>query len=191
MECNMNLSLDAQIEALMFFRNEPLSLARLSEYTGKSEAEVREAVEILKTKMMGRGVEVLEHADTFSLATNKEMSPVIEKITKDELLRDIGRAGLETLSLILYKGPISRREIDYIRGVNSSFVIRNLSIRGLIERTENKDGERSHAYTPSFELLQFLGINSINELPEFENFQKQINEFQSETEQQTEPPASA
>jgi segregation and condensation protein B len=76
-------------------------------------------------------------------------------------VKDLGKAGLETLSIILYQGPISRAEIDYIRGVNSNFILRNLLIRGLIERVENPHDQRSFLYKPTLELISYLGLSKI------------------------------
>jgi segregation and condensation protein B len=83
-------------------------------------------------------------------------------------------AGLETLSIVLYLGPVSRSEIDYIRGVNSNFILRNLLMRGLVERIEHETDKRSLKYRPTFELLSFLGIGSVEELPEYETTRAEI-----------------
>ena len=120
----------------------------------------------------------MRNGNEVMFATAPEASTLIEKITKDELTRDLGKAGLEVLSIILYKGPVARREIDYIRGVNSNFIIRNLLIRGLIEKTESKEGERSFTYKPTFELLSYMGVSSAHELPEYEKMQAEITAVQ-------------
>ena len=86
---------------------------------------------------------------------------------------------METLSIILYQGPISRSDIDYIRGVNSQFILRNLLIRGLIERIDNPNDARSFLYKVSINLLANLGINKIEELPEYEQVKKDIDLFKS------------
>ena len=69
--------------------------------------------------------------------------------------------------IIAYKGPLARIEIDYIRGVNSAFVLRNLTMRGLVERIENPKDARSWLYRVSFEFLKYLGLRSIEELPHY------------------------
>jgi len=91
------------------------------------------------------------------------------------------------LSIIIYKGPISRAEIDYIRGVQSNFIIRNLSIRGLIEKVINPKDARSFLYKPTFDLLQYLGVAKIEEMPEFEAVKVQLDDFEkSKLESKTE-----
>ena len=152
----------------------------------------------MKEKIKDRGVELIYKDDEVTLGTASSLSHVIERLTKEELVRDLGKAGLETISIIAYKGPISRAEIDYIRGVQSNFILRNLQIRGLVERVDNENDRRSFLYRPTFELLQFLGITKIEELPEYEKVKAEfsaqivesktteiINENVSEKENQT------
>jgi segregation and condensation protein B len=180
------MQLDSSLEAILFFKSEPISVKKLALLLDTSEEEIGAALSTLKEKLSERGIRLIQNGEEVMLGTAPEMSPLIEKITKEELTRDIGKAGLEILSIILYRGPISRREIDYIRGVNSSFMVRNLLIRGLIEKTESKEGERSFSYKPTFELLSFLGVTKVEDLPEFEEVKKEIQEFnkKQETEDQ-------
>ncbi len=97
--------------------------------------------------------------------------------------RDIGKAGAETLSIVLYKGPISRSEIDRIRGVNSSFILRNLLIRGLVEREVVKNNAL-FSITPS--LLAHLGISNKTELPNYAQVLDELEKFeQQQNEQET------
>ena len=74
---------------------------------------------------------------------------------------EIGKAGLETLAIVLYNGPVSRREIDYIRGVNSSFILRNLCVRGLVEREADSKDQKIFKYRSSLNLLAHLGIKRL------------------------------
>ncbi len=171
------MNLEKQIEAILLFKNEPVTLTELSKTLSTPIDEVKGAIESLKNFYQDRGMVIINNGDEIALGTHPEASNLIEKLQKDELSRDLGRAGLETLSIILYKGPISRREIDYIRGVNSSFILRNLLIRGLIERSESAVGERSFSYQSTLELLRFLGVKNKEELPEFETAFKKIEEF--------------
>ncbi|HEY4498607.1 MAG TPA: SMC-Scp complex subunit ScpB, partial [Candidatus Paceibacterota bacterium] len=115
--------------------------------------------------------------DEVMLGTAPELSELIQTLTKEELSKDLGKAGLETLSIILYFGPITRSEIDYIRGVNSTFVLRTLLIRGLIERVQNKADQRSFLYKPTFELLSHLGIKDIQHLPEYKVARNELEAF--------------
>lgn len=114
-----------------------------------------------------------------SFGTHPELSSLIEEMQKEEVSRDLGKAGLETLSIILYKHPVSRREIDYIRGVNSSYILRNLLMRGLIEKTEGGAGERSYSYKPTLELMRHLGLTRTEDLPNYEIAMAKMLEFEN------------
>jgi len=172
-----NIELQKQIEAILFYKGEPVKAATLAKMLHVAQKEIQEAVTVLKESLEDRGIRLLVKEDVFSLGTSPEMSDLIVSIRKEELSRDIGKAGLETLSIILYKGPLARSEIDYIRGVNSSFIIRNLLIRGLVERIHNPGDLRSFLYKPTFDLLSFLGVASIDELPEYEKVQAELQSF--------------
>jgi len=97
---------------------------------------------------------------------------------KEELNKELSKASLETLSIILYKNGVGRSLIDYIRGVNSSFTLRALSIRGLIEKSIDKEDSRRYIYKPTFELLSFMGVKSVEELPDYELVNKSIETAQ-------------
>lgn len=163
-----------EIEAILFWKGEPQSIKKLATSLAKTEEEIKAGLEILKEKVQNRGVELLWKNDEVMLGTSPKVSAIIERLTKEELVKDLGKAGLETISIIAYKGPISRAEIDYIRGVQSNFILRNLQIRGLVEKVTNPKDARSFLYRPTFELLQFLGVSKIEDLPEYE---KVLEEF--------------
>lgn len=173
---NMNeeLTLDNQIEAILFWKGEPQSIKKLALILNTGEEEIKMALQVLKEKITGRGVELIFKDDEVMLGTASRLCPIIEKLNKEELVRDLGRAGLETISIIAYRGPIARAEIDYIRGVQSNFILRNLQIRGLIERIENEKDHRSFLYRPTFELLQFLGVSKIDDLPDYEKVKQEF-----------------
>ncbi|SRR3989339_687698 len=190
------LTLDNQIEAVLFWKGEPQSIKKLAENLGKKEEEILASLEVLKEKIKGRGVELIYKPallsevggdDEVMLGTASKLSHIIERLTKEELVRDLGKAGLETISIIAYKGPISRVEIDYIRGVQSNFILRNLQIRGLVEKITNEKDHRSFLYRPTFELLQFLGVSKIEDLPEYEKVKLEFAENLKEGKLEEEP----
>ena len=93
------------------------------------------------------------------------------------MLKLLKKASLETLSIILYKNTASRAEIDYIRGVNSSFILRNLLVRGLIEIEAKRGEDRNYVYKPSLNLLEHLGVKSLEELPDFASVSAKLKDF--------------
>lgn len=180
----MNISLASQIESILFWKGESLSTKKIAAILSVTETEVAEAIEILKTHLEGRGIVLIEHDGTYMLATHPEISPIIDSLTKEEQTKTLSKAALETLSVIIYRGPVKRSEIDYIRGVNSGFSLRNLLVRGLIERDQDPNNERSFIYKPSLDLLRHLGIQSVEQMPEFEKIVDGIESFESENKEE-------
>ncbi|HJL55785.1 MAG TPA: SMC-Scp complex subunit ScpB, partial [Candidatus Paceibacterota bacterium] len=171
------MKLDTKIEALLFFKGEGVKIKELVKLLKTDKEDVENALLELKEKLSDRGIGLIRKEDEVMLGTVSEMSDLIEEIRKEELTKDLGKAGAETLSIVLYKGPITRAEIDYIRGVNSTFILRNLLIRGLVEKVPNPKDQRSFLYKPTLELLSYLGISGIEELPEFDTVQSEIKTF--------------
>ena len=182
------MNLEHAIEALLFWKGEPMSFKEickslsLSGPDGKvSEDDVHEALAKLVDNLKGRGIVLMANEDQeYMLGTSSEASAFIEKLTKEELNKDLGKASLETLSIILYQGPIKRSQIDYIRGVNSTFILRNLLIRGLIEKKPAPDDNRTSIYSASFKLLSYLGVADVKDLPNFELVKGEIEKFKTE-----------
>lgn len=180
----MQLNLESQIEAILFWKAEPISIKKLSTILKKSEDEIKNAILDLRKSLENRGITIVESADEITLGTSNKASELIESLTKEELTKDLGKAGLETLSIIIYQGPISRPEVDYIRGVNSQFIIRNLLVRGLIEKVDNPNDQRSFLYKPTIQLISYLGISKIEDMPEFEAVRKDIDNFKHNIDEQ-------
>jgi len=173
----MNLS--AKIEAILFWKAEPISFKKLAALLNEKPEAVKVALIELEAALKGRGLTLVQTDEEVMLGTAKELSPLIEQLTKEELARDLGKAGLETLSIVLYQGPISRADIDYIRGVNSQFILRNLLIRGMVERVDNPKDARSYLYKSTLQLLSHLGVSKITDLPEYEKVRSDIETFKA------------
>lgn len=163
-----------KIEAILFWKGEPMSRKKLGDILNVSIDEVNESIEKLKTSLQERGVALIEKGDEVVLGTAPEFSELIQNLQKEELNRDLSKAALETLSIVLYKNGVSRSEIDYIRGVNSSFTLRALSVRGLVEKISDAKDSRRFVYKPSFELLSYMGVKSVEELPEYADVNKEV-----------------
>ena len=173
------MNLDSKIEALLFFKGEPVAIKKIAEILEVSTEEVLEALKTLSTRMESTGLTVIQNDNEATLGTNKEASTFLEKLRKDEITKELSKATLETLSIILYKnGPekngVTRNEIDYIRGVNSSFILRNLLIRGLIEKKVDVKDSRRFIYTPTIELLEFMGVSDITMLPKYQEVVEEL-----------------
>lgn len=160
-----------QIEALLFAMGKPLSRDDLAEMLGMSLEDIERA---LRLERGGSGVVIVDDGDALELRVAPEAAALVERARRDEQSRDIGRAGLEVLAAILYRGPLTRAEIDFIRGVNSSQTLRTLSLRGLVRRTPNPKDERSFLYEPTTELLATLGATHPRDLPDFDATRKKL-----------------
>lgn len=174
------ISLTSKVEALLFFKNEPVNISWLSKVLGEDEKNIRGAINELGETLRGRGV-VLQESELggdalLALGTHPAIGNLIEKLTKDELDRDIGKAGLETLAIVLYKGPISRSSVDYIRGVNSQFILRHLLARGLVEREQDAGDGRSFLYRPTVSLLSHFGLRKLADLPNYEDIRNKLTD---------------
>src|SRR3989344_2932979 len=127
-----------KIEVLLFISGEGMTTRSLSTRLKKPEAEIKSAIVELKEHLnSSHDLTILEFEDKVSIVSGAAVSWLVEEFAKEEFSGELTRAALGTLSIIAYKGPIRRVDIDYIRGVNSSFMIRNLLMRGLVERTRD------------------------------------------------------
>lgn len=179
---NKQFSLEAAIEAILFYTAEPMSFKKLSNLTKTSIDEVRAAADELKNRLdnNGGGTRLLVQNNEIVLGTTPEVSELIEQITRDEISKELSKAALETLSIICYKGPLTRSEVDYVRGVNSTFIIRNLLIRGIVEKLENPRDSRASLYGPTFAAFEYMGVTRKEDLPKYEEVQAQLEAFLAE-----------
>jgi segregation and condensation protein B len=170
------IELESKIEGLLFFKGEDVKIKKLAELLSVTNEEIEEALKKLEQTLVGRGLVLVRKDDAVVLGITSELSGIIEGIRKDEITKDLSKATLDTLSIILYQNGVSRSEIDYIRGVNSSFILRNLLIRGLIEKTVDEKDSRKILYRPTFDTLSFMGITSIDQLPNYNEVRVQLQE---------------
>lgn len=171
------MPLDIAIEAVLFYKASALRKTDLVTFFGCERATLDEALETLATRLTTGGTRLVMTAEAVQLVTAPELDELIETMRKDELRRDIGKAGAETLAIILYKGTVTRAEIDRIRGVNSAFILRNLLIRGLISKSTDT---KHHTFTITPELLNHLGVSNPIELPEYAAVLDRIEKFEQQ-----------
>ncbi|MEK7576090.1 MAG: SMC-Scp complex subunit ScpB [Patescibacteria group bacterium] len=171
------MELARSLEALLFISGEPVARKDILRLLACDTKTLDEAIIKLSEDLQTRGIRVLQHEDTITLATAPENSEIVEKITREQLEGDLSRSALETLAIILWKGKVSRSGIDYIRGVNSAFALRALLIRGLVERSQDEKDARVYIYRPTIDVLKFLGITSLKDLPEIETLSSQMKEY--------------
>lgn len=181
----------AKIEALLFIHGEAIGLKKIAQTLKVSEEDVEAALKQLAEdlKAGNRGLFLVYDKEKVQLTTKPDFSSLLEAVMKEELRENLTPAALETLSIVAYAGPMTRAELDYIRGVNSSFSLRNLSIRGLVERYPDPKRGNVYLYNPSFELLKFLGVARVEDLPDYEKFQSLISKLRNPAEASPTPTA--
>lgn len=155
------------IESLLFYKNEPVSFSWLALRTKIPEKQVRLEVEGMIPFYENRGLVLLISPTEVSLVTGRVGTEVISELVKNNEEKELSKQALETLAIVAYKGKVTKSEIDYIRGVNSVFILRNLLIRGLIIKHSNPQDKRSPIYSISHDLLSFLGLTQLEELPDY------------------------
>ena len=168
------MTISAKIESYLFYTGEAVSIKKLAKVFEVSEGEINDGLRTLEQSLEGHGMVLIKNGDEVMLATHPEMGEIIQGIKKQELSDPLSKGALETLAIILYKDGATKPEIDFIRGVNSGFMLRNLQIRGLIEKVANQDDKRVTKYRGTFDTLRYLGISAISELPDFDTFVTEI-----------------
>lgn len=166
----------AELEALLFIHGEPFPKKKAEKILELSKEDFDSLLAEFENRLSteGRGLTVVRDDEKIQLATKPQFAKLIENFVKDEFTEDLTQASLEVLSIIAYLGPVSRAQIDYRRGVNSSFTVRNLMLRGLIERFSDPDRPSSFLYKPTFEFFRHLGVKGKEELPDFEKFRESL-----------------
>lgn len=171
------MSPDIAIEGLLFYKSTTLKKQAIMSTLGLSPEVFNEALNHLRERLTLGALRLVETDTEVGLMTAPELAPLIETARKEELRGDIGKAGIETLAIILYREPVTRAEIDRIRGVNSSFSLRTLLMRGLIERKQGGGGAHVFYTTPT--LLAHLGVSHKHELPNFSTIMTALEQFEA------------
>ncbi len=168
------LHLQQKIESYLFYTGESVSLKKLATIFEVPVSEIELALAELDAVLEGRGIVLIKNNEEVLLATHPETYENIQAIKKQELSDPLSKSALETLTIILYKNGATKPEIDFIRGVNSGFMLRNLLVRGLIEKISHQEDKRITKYQATFDTLRFLGISNISELPNYETFSTEL-----------------
>ncbi len=158
--------LDAQLEALLFVADEAVPVARLAQVTGQDLTQVEAALLMLEERLQQRGLRLQRLRDRVRLVTAPEFGPLVARFLNLEATARLSRAALETLAIIAYRQPITRPQIEALRGVNSDGVVRSLLEKGLIEEVGRADTPgRPILYAVTEAFLQHFGLPSLEALP--------------------------
>ena len=162
-----DLALPALLEALLFVADGPQSLPRLASVTGASSAAVQAALLELQEHYAMRGLRLQRTRDQVQLTTAPAATPYLELLLGVGSRQRLSQAALETLAIVAYRQPVTRPQVDEIRGVNSDSVFQNLLGKGLVDEVGRADGPGRpvlYGTTPTF--LQHFGLNELGEMPD-------------------------
>lgn len=158
------------IESLLFVAEKPVSIKELANVSGQMVPEVQVALAELGKDYQMRGIRLVKKGEYFSLVSNPDCAKYVSILLNEELRHDLSDASIETLAVITYKQPITRVEIEEVRGVNCDQLIRTLMIRGLITEIGRKETVgRPILYGTTMEFIQYFGLEKESDLPKIEN----------------------
>lgn len=150
-----------------------MSVKQLAGLIKKDSADIKKAGDELveEHKELKSGVQIIKNGSKYQMVSSPENSKLVSDFINDETTGELSRPSLETLTIIAYRGPIAKLELDRIRGVNCSLILRNLLLRGLVEVKYRKEDEEP-IYSVTLDFVRFLGINDVNELPDYERLSR-------------------
>jgi segregation and condensation protein B len=179
-------NLKSQIESLLFVAAKSLSLRKIVELTESSKGEVKNVLQELMKQYQQekKGIQIVKNLFSYQMTTAGENGKLIKKFLKDEISGELTPPSLETLTTIAYRGPLTKIEIEKIRGVNCSLILRNLMMRGLVEPQDGKNLKKEEEgnylsgetyYGLTFDFLRYLGLSEVSNLPDYEKLRNNEN----------------
>lgn len=168
------MNIKSKIESILFVAAKPMSVRQIAALIDEKDIKSVESALIelsQEYKNLEKGIMIVHNESRYQMVSAAENSDLVKKLVKDEITGELSRPSLETLTIIAYRGPIAKIELDRIRGVNCALILKNLILRGLIEaKVEAETGEAIYCVTLDF--LRFLGVASVEDLPDYERLRK-------------------
>ncbi len=164
------------LESLLFVTDKPLPANRLAKIARASTKEVQRLLDVLTEEYRGRGLELVEVAGGYQFRSSAENAPFVRELVARKPVR-LTRAQIETLSILAYRQPITRPEVDEVRGVDSGSALKVLLDKGLVRiigRKEEPGRPLLYGTTPYF--LEFFGLPSLSELPTLREYSELSDE---------------
>lgn len=162
------MNLDQRIEAVLFASAKPATVKRLADIVETSPSDVEAALNVLQERLdaSGSGIMLQMHESSVELVTRPEAGDTVARVMNAEVSGELSRPSLETLTILAYCGPMTRPELEQVRGVQSSMILRNLMLRGLVQEQEHGPlGQPVYAVT--FDFLNHLGLSSVESLADY------------------------
>ncbi len=156
------------LESILLVSDKAVSVKMLAEALEIKTSDIKDLIKLLEEKYNKEdsGIHLSISHDKIQFTSNPICESVVKNFTKQELNSNLTDASLETLTVIAYRGPITKSEIEQIRGVNCSLILRNLLIKGLVEKEYDKE-KMSDVYFITNDFLRYLGISNVEQLPDF------------------------
>lgn len=168
--------ISSKIEALLFVESKPFTFKKLANLCGVDETQIEQAVRELQDTYDQRagGVSIVSEGANVQLMTAPSQAEFVAEYLDAEQTGELTRPSMETLTIVAYRGPVAKSEIELIRGVNCSMILRNLLMRGLVEEVGETDAG-SPIYRVTLEFLRFLGLNKVEDLPNYEDLNDNVH----------------
>lgn len=167
-------NLEQAIESILFTYGEPLAAKKIANLTQSGANDVIKALAGLEQNLKLRGLRLINHKDEWQLVTPPENGPYIEQLVKSDIQEELTPASLEVLAITAYHGPVTKAQIESLRGVNSTYALRNLMLRGLIEKNQAGGVKKIHQYEISLTALRKLGLTKKEDLPQYSQIKAEV-----------------
>lgn len=159
-------NLKNSIEAILLVAEKPVTIKEISKCIDVMNSEIQKSLFELINEYKDRGIKIIKKGNYYSMVTDPSHAEIVSRFLNEEIRHDLSSAALETLSIITYKQPVTRVDIEEIRGVASDQILRNLLIRGLIQEVGRKESPgRPILYGTTMEFLQYFGFKNESEIP--------------------------
>jgi segregation and condensation protein B len=176
-----SVHLQALIESLLFVADRTVTVQELAEALETDRDEVENALDNLKTSYQDRGIRLQRKGERLQLVSPPEAGPVIERFLGLEISGKLSPASLETMAIVAYRQPVTRIQVDAIRGVNSDSVLRSLVRRGLLEQVGRAETVgHPILYGVTFDFLEQFGLESLKSLPRWEDLSQELSEREAQ-----------
>ena len=158
------------LEALLFVSSGSVSIVDIAKFLNISQEYLQEIISEMNEEYdNNHGLQIQNHKNKIQLTTSPSLAEMVERFLDLEITTSLSRAALETLSIISYNQPITRPQIDDVRGVNSDYIVRSLMNKGLIEELGRADAPgRPILYGTTEDFLNYFGLKSLDDLPEIQ-----------------------
>lgn len=162
-------NIKSQIESILLVSGKPISLKEIANIIGHNISDVQKEIDLLIEDYKNRGFRIIKKGENYLLASAQENAELVARFLNEELRYELSASALETLAIVVYKQPITRAEIESIRGTDCSRILRVLMIRGLIEEVGRKESPgRPILYGTTVKMLTYLGVEKEEDLPKME-----------------------